>query len=177
MERTMLRKLMIVAVLSTSAACATGYQVDGFKGGQEPKWRAVDVLEIKARGNGYTSSKKLGRMTLLRAAESAIEAKYRYFIEIGSENKGRESTAYLPTTTTNTYTGSYVGNTYTGTTTSYTTGGPISVFKPGVDAVYRMFTELPADARPGQFYDAYEIYNEFGPKFIDGFEPKYPPAR
>ena len=133
MERTMLRKLMIVAVLSTSAACATGYQVDGFKGGQEPKWRAVDVLEIKARGNGYTSSKKLGRMTLLRAAESAIEAKYRYFIEIGSENKGRESTAYLPTTTTNTYTGSYVGNTYTGTTTSYTTGGPISVFKPGVD--------------------------------------------
>ena len=172
----MFRKLMMIAVLTASAGCATGYQVEGFSGGQAPKWRSADVLEIKARGNGYTSNKKLNRMTLLRAAETAIAADYRYFIEVGSEDRGSQSTIYLPTTTTNTYTGSYIGNTYTGTSTSYTTGGPITSFKPGVNAVYRMFTELPADARPGQFYDAYEIYNEFGPKFIDNFKPKYPPA-
>jgi hypothetical protein len=52
----------------------------------------------------------------------------------------------------------------------------MTIYKPGVNAVYRMFVKLPADARPGQFHDAYEIYNRLGKKYIKRFNPKAPPA-
>jgi hypothetical protein len=168
------RALMFAALLL--CGCATGYQVDGFTGGQTPKWRATDVLEVEASGNGYTKSSRLKEMTLLRAAETAIEARYRYFIEIGSEDTGGTSTVRMPETRTTTYTGQYIGNTYNSTSTTTYGGGPMTIYKPGVNAVYRMFVKLPADARPGQFHDAYEIYNRLGKKYIKRFNPKAPPA-
>lgn len=168
-------KALVLAPLLATAACATGYQVDGFTGGQAPKWRATDVLEVEAAGNGYTSDRRLNEMTLLRAAESAIEANYRYFIEIDSEDTGGSSTMYLPQTQTTTFN---VTPTYTGATGSSITtysGGPVNVYKPGVNALYRMFETLPADARPGQFHDAYEVYNRLGRKYLGRhFTPKIP---
>ena len=170
-------KTLILTAALFASGCATGYQVDGFTGGQEPTWRGTDILSVSSSGNAYTSSKKLKRMTLLRAAESAIEANYRYFIEIDSANTGSTSTQYLPTTTNTTYTVSSPTPYSTSlSSTSYTSGGPTTVYKPGVDKVYRLFETLPEDARPGQFYDAYEIYNEYGRKWVKTFTPKAPPA-
>ncbi|MCA8900433.1 MAG: hypothetical protein KDA53_04225 [Hyphomonas sp.] len=167
--------LVLAAVLATSA-CATGYQIDGFTGGQEPSWRSVDVLSVSSSGNGYTSSSKLKKMTLLRAAETAIEANYRYFIEIDSTNTGGTSTYNTPVTTNTTYTWSNPSPYSTSlTSNSYTYGGTQTVYKPGVDKLYQMFTELPEGARPGQFHDAYEIYNTYGKKWIKKFKPKMPP--
>lgn len=156
------------------SGCATSYQVDGFTGGQAPKWRATDVLEIESKGNGYTSSSKLKRMTLLRAAETAIAADYRYFIEVGSENTSKNTTAYMPTTTTTSVTGTNSPTGFSGTATTYNYGGAYNISKPGVNAVYKMFVELPSDARPGQFHDAYEVYNRLGKKYAKKFKPKYP---
>lgn len=165
----------ILAGLLTAAGCATPYQIDGNFGGQTPKWRSTHMLEIQARGNGYTSSTRLARMTLLRAAESAIEAHFRYFIEASSEDKGSESTIYMPESQTTTYTGSYTPNGYSATSTTSYSGGELPVYKPGANVVYRMYETLPPGARPGQFYDAYEIYNRLGPKYISGFTPRHPP--
>ena len=95
---------IIVAGTLVLTGCATGYQTSGCTGGQMPKWRSANVLEIQAAGNGYTSSSKLNKMALLRAAETAIEANYRYFIEVGSENTGSSSTVTMPSTETTTYT-------------------------------------------------------------------------
>ncbi len=166
--------LLIFAI--TLSACATSYQLDGFTGGQKPKWRDVDVLEIEASGNGYTSSSKLERMVLLRAAESAIEANYRYFIEISSEDTSKSSTVYLPSTQTTNVTGQYTGRGYSGTSTTTYYNNSYESYKPGANVLYRMFEELPPDARPGQFHDAYEIYNRLGKKYIRKFKPKYPPT-
>ncbi|MEQ9315089.1 MAG: hypothetical protein RLN72_04500, partial [Henriciella sp.] len=166
-------KTLIFTAALLASGCATGYQVDGFSGGQEPSWRGTDILSVSSAGNGFTSSKKLKRMTLLRAAESAIEANYRYFIEIDSENTGKESTYYTPETTTTNYTWSNPSPYSTSlTSTSYSSGGLQSVYKPGVDKLYKMFETLPADARPGQFHDAYEIYNDLGRKWVKNFKPK-----
>ncbi len=169
------RSFLIIIALVLSG-CATSYQIDGFTGGQKPKWRSADVLEIEASGNGYTSSSKLERMTLLRAAETAIEANYRYFIEIDSEDTSRETTINLPATQTTNVTGQYTGSGYTGTSTTTYANNSYDVYKPGANVRYRMFEELPPDARPGQFYDAYEVYNRLGKKYIKKFKPKYPPT-
>jgi hypothetical protein len=167
---------ILLAFTIMLSGCATSYQVDGFTGGQKPKWRDVDVLEIQASGNGYTSKSKLERMTLLRAAETAIEANYRYFIEIDSENTGKSSTVTMPSTQTTNVTGQYTGSGYRGTSTTTYSNNSYDVYKPGANIVYRMFEKLPPDARPGQFHDAYEIYNRLGKKYIRKFKPKYPPA-
>ncbi|MEM7458417.1 MAG: hypothetical protein AAF331_03035 [Pseudomonadota bacterium] len=167
---------LIIAGTLAVTGCATGYQVDGFTGGQMPKWRSVDVLEIDASGNGYTSSSKLGKMALLRAAETAIEANYRYFIEIGSEDTGKSSTVNMPSTETTTYSGGYTSTGYNSTATTTFSNNSYDVYKPGANLVYRMYEDLPEGARPGQFHDAYEIYNRLGKKWVKKFEPKTPPA-
>lgn len=173
---------MKLATIITAGAlavtgCATGYQLDGFTGGQMPKWRSVDVLEIEAAGNGYTSSSKLEKMALLRAAETAIEANYRYFIEIGSEDTGKSTTATMgPATETTTYSGGYSPGGYNSTSTTSYNSNTIDFYKPGANLVYRMYEDLPEGARPGQFHDAYEIYNRLGKKWVKKFEPKTPPA-
>lgn len=167
---------IIVAGTLVLTGCATGYQTDGFTGGQMPKWRSADVLEIQASGNGYTSSSKLNKMALLRAAETAIEANYRYFIEVGSENTGKSSKVTMPSTETTTYTGGYTSTGYTSTSTTTFNNNSYNVYKPGANLVYQMYDELPEGARPGQFHDAYEIYNRLGKKWIKKFKPKTPPV-
>ena len=167
---------IIVAGTLVLTGCATGYQTSGFTGGQMPKWRSADVLEIQAVGNGYTSSSKLNKMALLRAAETAIEANYRYFIEVGSENTGSSSTVTMPSTETTNYTGGYTSTGYTSTSTTTFNNNSYNVYKPGANLVYQMYDELPEGARPGQFHDAYEIYNRLGKRWIKKFKPKTPPV-
>jgi hypothetical protein len=166
------RKLLFAAAAVMVSGCATSYQVDGFTGGQAPKWRATDVLEVQASGNAFTKDSNLGEMTLLRAAESAIAANFRYFIEIGSQNSGRTETAYLPQTSSTTFSVYPGAGGLHGQSSTLYGGGPVTFYKPGVNAVYRMFDELPADARPGQFHDAFEVYNRLGPKYIRGFRAR-----
>jgi len=169
-------KPILIASALVVTGCATGYQTDGFTGGQMPKWRSTNVLEIEASGNGYTSSSKLDKMALLRAAETAIEANYRYFIEVGSEDTGKSSTVSMPSTETTTYDGGYTSTGYSATSTTTYSNNSYDVYKPGANLVYRMYEELPDGARPGQFHDAYEIYNRLGKKYIKTFVPRTPPA-
>ncbi len=170
-------KSIILAGALAVSGCATGYQIEGSSGGQAPKWRATNILEIEAAGNGFTSDSRLERMALLRAAETAIEANYRYFIEVGSEDTSRSSTVSMPSTETPTYTAGYTPSGYTGTSTTTFNNNSYDIYKPGANLVFEMFDELPEGARPGQFHDAYEIYNRLGKKYIDNFKPKTPPAR
>lgn len=169
-------KLILLASALAVTGCATGYQTDGFTGGQMPKWRSTNVLEIEAAGNGYTSSSKLEKMALLRAAETAIEARYRYFIEVGSEDTSKSSTVNMPSTETTTYDGGYTSTGYSATSTTTFSNNSYDIHKPGANLVYRMYETLPEGARPGQFHDAYEIYNRLGKKYIKKFAPKTPPA-
>ena len=170
-----LRSIILAASLAC-AACATPYQTDGFSGGQEPRWRDGAVLEVISGGNGYTSSSRLRRMTLLRAAEEAIKYDYRYFIELGSEDTGRSSTVDLPQTTTTTGSVTPNGNSLTYNSTTTTSVNSYDVYKPGENSTFRMFREPPPGMHPGQYYDAYEVFNQYGRRYIDNFEPLTPPA-
>ena len=170
-----IKPILLASALAVTG-CATGYQTDGFTGGQMPKWRSMNVLEIEASGNGYTSNSELEKMALLRAAETAIEANYRYFIEIGSEDTGGSSTVNMPSTATTTYDGGYTSTGFSSTSTTTYTNNSYDIYKPGANLMYRMYENLPDGARPGQFHDAYEIYNRLGKKYIKNFVPKEPPV-
>jgi hypothetical protein len=190
-----MRFLLIILALVLSA-CATSYGDMGFNGGVKHEWTAPDILVVEAVGNGYTEEKKVSEMALLWAAEQTYIAQYAYFLPYSSDNLGKKSTFYTPTTTTTsvrgrantTYTGTTVqgyggvSNTYGtantdiyGSATTTTEGGmPIVVFRPGVRLYFYTFDEVPEEIRPGQYYETEAIIKELGPKYLKDYAEKYP---
>lgn len=169
MKRTALLALLLVG-------CATQYQETGWTGGVESNWASPNILMVNAKGNAFANDQRMKDFAILRAAEKSIEAGYRYFVQVESVDTGRTEsyTTYSPTTTN--FSGYAYGNSVYGTAT--TTGGPSTTnyYKPGRSAAFKMFERKPPNYRPGQFFDAYSVLNELGPKYIDDFVFITPPS-
>jgi hypothetical protein len=148
-------------------ACATPtpYQVKGPDGGQLATWLGANLLEVSSRGNDATSDRLNRDLTLLRAAESAIAADFRYFVEVSAEDVGESESIPGMITASINEDGIPIIN----------PGVSTYIHRPGLNAYYRMY---PGEAgkETGAVYDAYAVYNELGPELIEDFEPKAPPA-
>lgn len=157
---------VIVAALASIVSACTSYSQ-----GVESFWQRPDVLVVSGAGNGFTSQDQIDGYVLLKAAEKAVESRYRYFVMLDSKNTGSTTTSTYYTPVRTTFNASTYGNTTYGSAT--TTGGAqtMYIFKPGRDAAFRMFDGIPAGYRPGQYHDAIAVLNELGPKYIDGFVP------
>lgn len=147
-----------------------------YKSGVEANWVSSKTLKVSAAGNALTTDGRVEDYVMLKAAEKAIEAGYRYFVVTSSENTGASTTEtinlpYQTTVSAHTYGGYYGPSTTFATAT--TTGGPrsYSVYRPGRDAVFIMFDGPPNGYRPGQYFDAVQVYNELGAKYLPGFRP------
>jgi hypothetical protein len=149
------------------SACATPYQLSGLRGGQQPTWLKDGVLEVSSSGNGYSTDEDVRELALLRAAESAIEADYRYFVEIKAEDRGIEVS--MPRYGYRISEEGYVVQDFGMVT------GSTPVHMPAVDVTFQMYKEKPEQAA-GPVLDAFVVYNDLGARFIDDFEPKAPPA-
>lgn len=127
------------------AACSTTYQPTGFTGGFEETVLAPDVVRVVFSGNGYTARQKTQDFALLRAAELAKKAGYRYFVLLNQETS---STAQSFTTAGTSYTTGTVqsyGNraSYSGQTVSYP-GQTITFNKPETGLLVKFLNEKPA---------------------------------
>lgn len=160
-----LSALFVVAFAAITSACTTYSQ------GVESFWQRPDVLVVAGAGNGFTSQNQIDNYVLLRAAEKAVESRYRYFVMLDSKNTGSTNVSTYNTPVRTSFNASTYGNTTNGSMT--TTGGlqTMYIYNPGRDAAFRMFDVIPVSYRPGQYYDAVAVLNEFGPKYIDGFKP------
>ncbi len=83
--------LLFVSVVALLASCATGYHANGFGGGYSEIITGSDSFIVTFRGNGYTSSEKVMKYSLRRAAELTIENGYTYFAVLSSADRTRSS--------------------------------------------------------------------------------------
>jgi hypothetical protein len=157
--------LLVAVCMATLSACTTYSQ------GVESFWQKPDVLIVSGAGNGFTTQNQIDEYVLLRAAEKAVESRYRYFVMLDSKNTGSTTASTYSTPRVTTFNASSYGNSTYGSMT--TTGGTqtMYVYNPGRDAAFRMFDGIPSGYRPGQYHDAVDVLNTLGPKFIDGFQP------
>jgi hypothetical protein len=144
--------------------------------GVESNWVSQKTLRVSGEGNGLTTDGRIEDYVMLKAAEQAFEAGFKYFVMTSSENTGgveqyTVNTPYHTTVSARTYGGFYGGSTTFATAT--TTGGPqsYSIYKPGRDAVFVMFDEIPRGYRPSQYFEVVSVYNELGQKYIKNFIP------
>lgn len=161
-----MRRFLAPCALLLLSACATPYQLAGIRGGQQPTWLKDGVLRVSSSGNGYSSDTAVRELALLRAAQSAIEADYRYFVEIKQKDRSAETS--LPRYGFRTTPEGYVVQDFGMVT------GSTDIYLPAVDVTYRMYKEKPERA-DGAVLDAFAVYNELGPELIENFEPKTPP--
>ncbi len=175
-----MKKVLWLVILSLTA-CATPYVQEGqspiFTGGMTHQWLAPDILSVEAKGNGFTTKGQVSEMALLWAAERALETNYKYFVYIQSTDLSSSSTTYTPISAqTSTFGrirspgygstayGSYSGNTYT----TLSGGTPITVLKPGVEMVLKMYKDIPEGYKIGQYNDVEKTIAALGPKYING---------
>jgi len=133
--------ILAIAIFSLLSAC-TPYQSQGFTGGYTETWLAEDVVRVRFKGNGYTSSERAADFSLLRVSEIAREKGYPYFVLL-SEEVG--STSYQTPT-------SYSVSTFGSSTTISQTGGT-TVTKPRAENTAKFLRAQPRNF-PGMVYDA-----------------------
>ena len=141
-------------------------------GGVESYWKSPNALVVEAKGNAYTSKKRVADYVFLRAAESAIASGFTHFVMQDQQDRSstRQGVLNTPQTTTFNATASGYGDVY-GTAT--TTGGTqlVTYYFPGKIAVFLMFEGEPEGYRPGQYFTVSEVYNELGEKYLKDFSP------
>lgn len=135
----------VFVTLLLFTACSTTYQPSGFTGGFEETVLAPDVVRVVFAGNGYTSRQKTQDLALLRAAELAKKAGYKYFILLNEETS---STTQSFTTAGTAYTTGSVQSygqyaTYSGQIVNYP-GQTITFNKPETGILVKFLNEKPA---------------------------------
>jgi hypothetical protein len=144
-----------------------------YQSGVGSHWRGRDVLVVSGAGNGFTSAQRVNDYVFLQASEAALKTGYKYFIMVDSQNTSTTTYSTWNSPTTTTMSGYTYGNYFSGTAT--TTGGPqtIPVFKPGMDAAFKMFKDRPKGYQSNQYWSAGSIYHELGPKYLGSkYNPK-----
>lgn len=142
-------------------------------------WSDTDLLAVEGRGSAATTGALVEEQMTLAAAEKALDAGYRYIVPVSFEDTSvladySINRPYETTIEANSR-GSVVGNSYRGTTQAKatTTGGPRigKAMLPGRVVSFKLFESRPDGYREGQYFDAAAIYNNLGPKYVDGFQP------
>ena len=131
------------------AACSTAYKEEGFGGGYSDIPLAQNVVQVSARGNGYTSEEKVRKIALVRAADITIQSGFSTVVILGVNERSSSSVGgYVPGTNQSTTTGQatvYGNNAFGSASTSgyFTPASPIIVTKHKASFTIRMF-------RPGE---------------------------
>jgi hypothetical protein len=149
-----MKALALVVIATISAGCATRYKADGISGGYTEQQLAPNVYAVEFSGNGFTGSQRAVDFALLRAAELAVDKKYRYFAIISAGRDVRISQANLPTTVNTYATPNYA------TSTIYP-GQTIDIAKPSAKNTVAFFHDNPR----GEFFDAQETVKSIRAKY------------
>jgi hypothetical protein len=151
-------RTLYLAVALALTACATPYKPAGFAGGFTEQWRSKTVVIVDVKGNGFTDSRRVSEMALLRAAELAHEHDWPYFRIIGDANIG--TTTYVPGSTT-TY-GQVQAN---GAFTAHTQDTGFTAIKPGSRIVVSMLPPEARDPSDPSIYEATAVIQRLGAKY------------
>ena len=138
------------------AGCATPYHKIGtdISGRHSFRRLAVNVFVVTFMANGFTPPKQAADFAMLRAAEVALEHRFRYFTIVGDfDRSGTDSAQFtMPGYTTGTVTNCGGFATFSATTTPATTT-QIPIFKPGSDLAIHCYDHSPS-GHTGKVYDA-----------------------
>jgi len=139
MKRRSFISLSIASTLVLSS-CASGYRKDGLLtgGGLKHSWTEDGVLEVRSRGNAYTSAQQTEEMKLLWAAERMQEKGFDEFHLVDENNQ--------------------VVPIYSGTATSTISAGSGTIFRGN-------FKPGPSD-EGGETIIVSNVIAKLGPKYI-----------
>lgn len=150
-----LGRLILAAAICLLSACATEYQPRGLTGGFSETALAPDTYKIVFLGNGFTDPDRANDYALLRAADLALLNGYPYFVILDEQNTLRQTTAYMPTTTT-------ISASH-GRATATTYGGqPFTINFPHSTEFVKFLKEKPAD---GEAFDAAFVQHSLKTKY------------
>jgi hypothetical protein len=152
------------AILS---GCATPYQKAGtdISGGHSFHRVSNDVFVVTFMANGFTSPRQAADFAMLRAAEVALEHRFRYFTILGEFDRSGVDYAHFtsPGYTTGTVTNYGGFATFSATTTPSTTT-EIPIFKPGSELAIRCYDQAPG-GHTGRVYDASTVAFQLRSKY------------
>ncbi len=91
--------LALIVLCSSLAACATPYQRNGATGGFSDLQLNSSVWQVRARGNGYSSSERVEQLLLRRCADITLNAGDRYFVLLDqAEGESQHGAVVIPPT-------------------------------------------------------------------------------
>lgn len=151
-----MRQLLIIIVAVWVSACATTYQDLGFTGGVAAHQIGETRFRVEARGNAFTDISTVHDFVMLKAAETALEHGYEYFIVM--DGWDASSTAYVTTPTTTNAQASVYGNQAYGSATTYG-GQTYQLNRPGADLIIQL-----TNSRENATHSAVEIVRYVGPR-------------
>ena len=146
-----MKKLFVLALVASLAACSTAYQPYSYFGGGGYKdvQLSENSFKVTVEANGYTSKSQAADLALLRAADLALEKGFSHFVIVGSADESSGMTYTTPTTTT----ANISANKFGATGTAQTYGGQsFYVVFPTPVLTILAFKEKPAIN--GMVYDA-----------------------
>ena len=79
----------VLLLLAFAAGCATSYQSKSFSGGYSDTQLGERIYEVSFRGNGYTSSERVERFWMRRAAELTQDTGYTHFAILSESGSTR----------------------------------------------------------------------------------------
>jgi hypothetical protein len=136
----------VLIVVIFTCGCATSYHSSGFTGGFRDTRLAPDLFRVSFQGNGYTSPDRAQDLSLLRAADLAVENGFSYFAVVDENNSMRtqtfESAGHARTTGTATL---YGRNATYSSYTTYAPGQKFTFYKPSTGLLVQCFKTKPAD--------------------------------
>lgn len=140
--------LLLIAAL---ASC-TSYKPDGIGGGYSEIQLNQTTFKVKARGNGFTSSDRVEKIMMLRAADLTLQNGYSHFVIIGGDGVSTRTrfAGFTPSTVSTTGSGTIrpLGNSLLVQGSSSSTihhGSPIMVSRSNGE----IFIQLVKQGDPG----------------------------
>jgi hypothetical protein len=157
-----MERLLAILVLAALSGCATPYQKIGtdLSGGHSFHRISTDVFVVSFMGNGFTPPRQAADFAMLRAAEIALEYKFRYFAILGEFDRSGVDCAQF--TTPGSTTGSVINYgdfaTFSAITTPPTTT-QIPIFEPGSELAIRCYDKAPG-GHTGQVFEATNVASQ-----------------
>ena len=154
--------LSVALVCAILSGCATPYQKVGtdMSGGHSFHRISNDVFVVSFMGNGFTPPRQASDFAMLRAAEVALEHKFRYFTILGEFDRSGVDYAQFTTPgyTTGTVTNYGGFATFSATTTPPLTT-QIPIFKPGSEMAIRCYDQAPG-GHTSQVFEAANVASQ-----------------
>lgn len=153
-----MRRILAAAVFAALAGCAaTPYQPIGttIEGGYSSNRLSDSDFEVSFRGNGFTEPRRALDYVYLRAAETALEHNFEYFVVIGQSDRSSSELISMGATSTTTGSISPYGSF---AATTVTSPSAIPVFKPAQTIKIRCIDiGDESNKHLGRIYSAKEI--------------------